>query len=94
MMRWPATTRSPPFSYSLAPTNSSITERCASLTCRNSGSRVSRPSSSATQAAVPTLPTPTTLRARVDELELVEQDPALVRQREAVLEEQALRRRP
>ena len=39
---------------------------------------------------MPTLPTPTTLRARVDELELVEQDPALVRQREAVLEEEAL----
>ena len=35
----------------------------ASLICRNSGSRASRPSSRATQAAVPTLPTPTTLRA-------------------------------
>ena len=38
--------------------------RSASLICRKSGSWPSRPSSSAIQARVPTLPTPTTLRAK------------------------------
>ena len=42
----------------------SSTEAWASFTCRNSGSSSSRPRSSTIQQRVPTLPTPTTLRAR------------------------------
>ena len=45
------------------PTNRSSTDSWASLACRNSGSWPSRPSMSTIQARVPTLPTPTTLRA-------------------------------
>jgi len=41
----------------------SSTDRCASLICRKSGSRSSRPSIRTIQARVPTLPTPTTLKA-------------------------------
>ena len=51
----------------------SSTDGWASLTCRNSGSSSSRPSSSAIQARVPTLPTPDHLAGHVDELELLEQ---------------------
>ena len=61
--RWPATTRWPWLAYLLLPTNRSSTDSWASLACRNSGSWSSRPSSSRIQARVPTLPTPTTLRA-------------------------------
>ena len=61
---WPSTTRSPWFPNSLSPTSgSNMTEASASLACRKSGSCPSRPISSSTQARVPTLPTPTTLRA-------------------------------
>ncbi len=60
---WPSTTRSPWFPNSLAPTWGSSTEASASLACRKSGSCPSRPIIKSTQARVPTLPTPTTLRA-------------------------------
>ena len=62
--RCPVTTRWPWFENSLGPRNSSSTDASASLICRNSGSWPSRPSSSAIHARVPTLPTPTTLRAK------------------------------
>src|SRR5215469_13844528 len=63
MRRWPATTRSPWLAYWLAPRYGLRTDACASLICRNSGSMSSRPSIRAIQQRVPTLPTPTTLRA-------------------------------
>ena len=44
--------------------NCSSTQASASFNCRNSGSWPSRPSSRAIHARVPTLPTPTTLRAK------------------------------
>ena len=59
----PATTRSPSFLYWLRPANSARTDGWASLACRTSGSTPSAASISAIQARVPTLPTPTTLRA-------------------------------
>ena len=62
-MRWPRTTRSPWLANSLAPRYGSSTEGCASLACSTSGSFPSRPTSRKIQARVPTLPTPTTLRA-------------------------------
>src|ERR1039457_6126744 len=61
--RWPATTRSPSLVNVLAPAQALSTDGWASLTCRNSGSVSSRPSISTIQHRVPTLPTPTTLRA-------------------------------
>ena len=61
--RCPSTTRWPWLANSLLPRNGSSTEACASLACRNSGSSLSRPSMRMIQARVPTLPTPTTLRA-------------------------------
>ena len=61
--RWPSTTRWPWLANLLLPRNGSSTEASASLTCRNSGSSSSRPSISTIHARVPTLPTPTTLRA-------------------------------
>ena len=60
--------------YSLAPRNGSSTDASASLICRNSGSLPSRPISSPIHARVPTLPTPTTLRAKSTQMELLEQD--------------------
>ena len=62
--RWPTTTRSPWFENSLGPRNSSSTDASASFICKNSGSWPSRPISNAIYARVPTLPTPTTLRAK------------------------------
>ena len=62
--RCPVTTRSPWLENSLGPRNSSSTDASASFICRNSGSCPSRPISSAIHARVPTLPTPTTLRAK------------------------------
>ena len=61
--RWPATTRWPWLLYLLAPTKRLRTDASASFTCRNSGSESSRPSIKTIQQRVPTLPTPTTLRA-------------------------------
>jgi hypothetical protein len=61
--RWPATTRWPSFVYLLVPTKRLSTDGAASFTCRNSGSLSLRPSISTIQQRVPTLPTPTTLRA-------------------------------
>ncbi len=61
--RWPATTRWPWLAYLLAPAKRLSTDASASLTCRNSGSEPSRPSIRTIQQRVPTLPTPTTLRA-------------------------------
>ena len=61
--RCPATTRWPMLVYLLAPTNRLSTDASASFTCRNSGSDSSRPSIKMIQQRVPTLPTPTTLRA-------------------------------
>ena len=67
MSRCPCTTRWPSLRYRLrAPgsvTWSASTERSASFACSSSGSLSSRPVSSSTQLRVPTLPTPTTLRA-------------------------------
>ena len=63
IIRWPCTTRSPGWRYLLFGRWSSRTERVASFTWRNSGSCWSRPCSSAMNERVPTLPTPTTLRA-------------------------------
>ena len=62
--RWPSTTRWPWLLYALLPRYGSSTDACASFAWRNSGSSPSRPSISTIQARVPTLPTPTTLRAR------------------------------
>ena len=59
----PATTRSPWLGYRLRPHQAASTDGWASLACKNSGSVPSAPSISAIQARVPTLPTPTTLRA-------------------------------
>ena len=61
--RWPSTTRWPWLANLLLPRKGSSTDAWASLICRNSGSSPSLPSMSTTQARVPTLPTPTTLRA-------------------------------
>ena len=66
---------------SLGPRNSSSTDASASLICRNSGSLPSRPSSSAIQARVPTLPTPTTLRAKSTRSILLEQHATVVLER-------------
>ena len=63
MSRWPSTTRWPWLENRLAPRNGSSTDGWASLNWRNSGSSLSRPSRSMIHARVPTLPTPTTLRA-------------------------------
>ena len=63
----------PAFANRLRPRNGSSTEAWASLDCRNSGSCSSRPSSSTIQARVPTLPTPTTLRATSARRKLLEQ---------------------
>ena len=64
MRCWPATTRSPWFLYLLRPQYAANTDSCASLIWRNKGSVPSPPPSiNAIQARVPTLPTPTTLRA-------------------------------
>ena len=54
---------------------------CASLACRNSGSASSRPNISTIHARVPTLPTPTTLRATSDQAEVLEQVAAVALQR-------------
>ena len=72
MSRCPTTTRCPQLSYSLAPANASSTDGPASLACRNNGSSSSSPSSSAIQERVPTLPTPTTLRAKSTQAVLVD----------------------
>ena len=61
--RCPLTTRSPWLSYSLGGRNRSSTDASACLACSSSGSASSRPRSSTIHARVPTLPTPTTLRA-------------------------------
>src|SRR5262249_16638590 len=59
----PATTRSPWLVYWLRPQYSASTDGWASLACKNNGSTPSPASISTIQARVPTLPTPTTLRA-------------------------------
>ena len=61
--RCPTTTRRPWWACSLLPTNRSSTDASASFDWRNSGSCSSRPTKRWIQARVPTLPTPTTLRA-------------------------------
>lgn len=63
MSRCPDTTRSPWFSYWPTPAYGASTDWSASLACSSSGSSSSLPSMSSTQQRVPTLPTPTTLRA-------------------------------
>src|SRR4051794_16914937 len=60
--RWPTTTRWPALSYSLAPAKSSSTDGPASFACRKSGA-ASSSSMRIIHDRVPTLPTPTTLRA-------------------------------
>ena len=61
---WPVTTRRPWLANLLGFRNCSNTERSASFICSSSGSPLPDPTSSAIQARVPTLPTPTTLRAK------------------------------
>ena len=63
MSRCPSTTRLPCWAYLLLPANGSSTDGRASLAWRNRGSPESRPIIRITHARVPTLPTPTTLRA-------------------------------
>ena len=63
IIRWPSTTRWPWLLVGLLPRYGSRTDAWASFAWRNSGSSPSRPSMSTIQARVPTLPTPTTLRA-------------------------------
>ncbi len=80
-IRCPATTRSPLVAKVLLGRKRSKTDASASLTWRNTGSS-SAPSSRRTTAATsPTLPTPTTLSAAVDEPIAVEQDPAVTEER-------------
>ena len=89
--RWPPASSAAPgprarpcCRYRLLGRWSSSTEAVASLTCRNSGSWPSRPWSSTIHARVPTLPTPTTLRATSTISEPLEQEAPVVLQRSPV----------
>ena len=63
MRRWPSTTRRAGLSYAESVVWASSTDGCASFIWRISGSSPAPPSRSTIQHLVPTLPTPTTLRA-------------------------------
>ena len=64
--------------------------RLASFTCRNKGSSESSPSRSRTQQPVPTLPTPTTLRADVDHPVARKEPPTVFGQRDHVRTQQGI----
>ena len=65
--RWPATTRWPALRYSLRPGSARAPRAGASLSCRNSGSSSSRPSSRAIQAARAHAAHPDDLAGEVDQ---------------------------
>ena len=94
MSRWPATTRAPWLAYWLFLVKRSRTDASASLACRNRTSSWLAPCRRMIQTRVPTLPTPTTLRAIWLKRVLLQQVPAVGRQALAVPAQQLAEQSP